>query len=409
MALKAPKRTTKSNPAAIATTASTDTTTIPATVTVTDAQLNALIKQGITKALAVRDNHLNGNGGHSSGGGSTGPVRPTRECTYADFLKCQPINFNGREGFTGLTQWFERMETVFDISKCAVENQVKFVACILHGIALTWWKSHARTKLEAEMWELKVKGTDLASYTQRFQELALLCGRMFLEEYDKIEKYVGGIPDMLYGSVMTSKPQIMQDAIKFATGLMDKKIRSFAERQTENKRKAYTDGPGEKKQYTGNKPLCQRATCYECGAEGYFKRDCPKLKNRNCGNQGGSGNAPAKVYAVGNVGTNPDSNVVMGTFLLNNRYASILFNTGADRSFVSTAFSSQIDTTPTTLDHFYDVELADGRIIGLNTIIQNCTLNFLNYSFYINLIPVELGSFCWKHKKCRSLLSCNRS
>ncbi|GJR94181.1 reverse transcriptase domain-containing protein [Tanacetum coccineum] len=59
-----------------------------------------------------------------------------------------------------------------------------------------------------------------------------------------------------------------------------------------------------------------------------------------------------------------------GTFLLNNRYASILFDTGADRSFVSTAFSSQIDITPTALDHYYDVELADGRIIGLNTILR---------------------------------------
>ncbi|GJS11932.1 hypothetical protein Tco_0368728 [Tanacetum coccineum] len=142
MAPKAPKRTTRSNPAPTAATASTDTTTIPATVT--DAQLNALIEQGITKALAVRDNHLNGNRCQSSGGGSTGPVRPTRECTYADFLKCQPINFNGTKGVTGLTQWFKRMETIFDISKCAVENQVKFAACTLHGIALTWWKYHAR-------------------------------------------------------------------------------------------------------------------------------------------------------------------------------------------------------------------------------------------------------------------------
>ncbi|GKC98036.1 hypothetical protein Tco_1168311 [Tanacetum coccineum] len=62
---------------------------------------------------------------------------------------------------------------------------------------------------------------------------------------------------------------------------------------------------------------------------------------------------------------NPNSNVVTGTFLLNNRYASILFDTSADRSFVSTAFSSQIAITPTALDHYYDVELADGRIIGL--------------------------------------------
>ncbi|GKB77458.1 hypothetical protein Tco_0944353 [Tanacetum coccineum] len=99
--------------------------------------------------------------------------------------------------------------------------------------------------------------------------------------------------------------------------------------------------------------------------------DYPKLKNNNNnrGNQVRNVNAPAKVYAVGHAGTNPDSNVVTGTFLLNNRYAFILFNTGANRSFMSIAFSSQIDITPSTLDHYYDVELADGRIIGFDAII----------------------------------------
>ncbi|GJW02249.1 putative reverse transcriptase domain-containing protein [Tanacetum coccineum] len=118
-----------------------------------------------------------------------------------------------------------------------------------------------------------------------------------------------------------------------------------------------------------------------------------KLRNNNRGNPVGGGNAPAKVYVVGNAGTNPDSNIVTGTFLLNNRYASILFDTGADRSFVSTAFSSQIDITPTTLDHYYDVELADGKIIRINTIIRGCTLNLLNHLFNIDVMPVELGSF----------------
>ncbi|GJT35609.1 putative reverse transcriptase domain-containing protein [Tanacetum coccineum] len=109
----------------------------------------------------------------------------------------------------------------------------------------------------------------------------------------------------------------------------------------------------------------QKPTCFECGVQGHFQKECPRLKNNkgNRGNQAGNDRAPAKVYVVGNAGANPD-NVVAGTFLLNNRYAYILFDTGADRSFVSTAFSSQIDIMPSTLNHYYDVELADGRIIG---------------------------------------------
>ncbi|GJT09953.1 putative reverse transcriptase domain-containing protein [Tanacetum coccineum] len=459
----APKRATRSNTAP-------ETTN---TTFVTNAQLQAMIDQGITAALAARDADRNTNGDDSHNSGTS------------------------TEGVSGLSQWFERMESVFHISNCTVENQVKFATCTLHSVALTWWNTHVKTvghdaaygmpwktlmkmmtdkyyprneikKLEIEIWDLKVKGTDLTSYTQRFQELALLCGRMFPEESDKIEKYVGGLPDMIHGSVVASKPKTMQDAVEIATELMDKKIRTFAERQTESKRKfedtsrntqnqqqqqqqqqqnkrqntgrAYTAGTGEKKQYGGSKPLCskcnyhhdgpcapkchkcnkvghfardcrstanannannqkgtgsgQKPTCYECGVQGHFKRECPKLKNNNNrGNQVGGGNAPAKVYAVGHAGTNPDSNVVTGTFLLNNRYASILFDTGADRSFVSTAFSSQIDITPTALDHYYDVELADGRIIGLNTILRGCTLNILNHPFNIDLMPVELGSF----------------
>ncbi|GJY98283.1 putative reverse transcriptase domain-containing protein, partial [Tanacetum coccineum] len=110
-------------------------------------------------------------------------------------------------------------------------------------------------------------------------------------------------------------------------------------------------------------------TCFECGVQGHYKSDCPKLKNGNQGNRVGNGNAVARAYVVGSAGTNPNFNVVTGTFLLNNRYASIIFDTGADRSFISTAFSSLIDIIPTTLDHGYDVELAD------------------------DLMPVEMGSF----------------
>nr|GEX57971.1 hypothetical protein [Tanacetum cinerariifolium] len=269
-------------------------------------------------------------------------------------------------------------------------------------------------KLEMELWDLKVRGTDLESYTQRYPELALLCGRMFSEESDKIEKYIGGLPDMIHRGVVASKPKTMQEAIEIATELMDKKIRTFAERETASKRNNMGDpnpyalnaiittmvhvllsaantNNANNQRGTG---LGQKAACYECRVQGHFKRKCPKLKNNNNhGNQGGRNNAPARVYAVGHAGTDPDANVVTGTFLLNNRYASVLFDTGADRSFVSTTFSAQINITPSTLDHCYDVELADERIIRLNTILRGCTLNLLNHPFNIELMPIELGSF----------------
>nr|GEV73500.1 putative reverse transcriptase domain-containing protein [Tanacetum cinerariifolium] len=141
-----------------------------------------------------------------------------------------------------------------------------------------------------------------------------------------------------------------------------------------------------------NKNRNQKAgACYECGNTGHIKRNFPKLKNRGNGN--GNGVAQGRAYALGGRDASPDSNVIKGTFILNNRYAKILFDTGADRSFVSTTFSALINITPTTLENHYDVELGDGKIIGVNTIIRGCTLNIMNHPFNIDLMPVPLSIF----------------
>ncbi|GJS68530.1 putative reverse transcriptase domain-containing protein [Tanacetum coccineum] len=162
-------------------------------------------------------------------------------------------------------------------------------------------------KLEIELWNLKVKGTDVASYTLRFQELVLMCGRMFHEESEEGEKYVGGLADMIQGNVMSYQPKTMEKEIEFANDQMDEKVLTITERQAERKRK-----PGKKREYTGSLPLytncnyhnkvpCAPRTtqnavnCYECGVQGHFKKDCLKLKNGNHGNQRGNGNAPAKL------------------------------------------------------------------------------------------------------------------
>ncbi|GJV93140.1 putative reverse transcriptase domain-containing protein [Tanacetum coccineum] len=367
----APKRTTRSTPV-------TPTPNATTTTTVTEAQLQALIDQGVAAAMAEAEASRVRNG-YDSNGSRPRPAQAIRECSYSEFLKCKPLDFKGTEGVVRLTRWFEKMEYVFSINNCTISCQVKFATCTLQDDALTWWNAHVKTttpeaahampwatlkkmmtdkycprgeikKIEIEMWNLKVKGTDVVAYNRRFQQLPLMCARMFPEENKR-----------------------------------------------QNTGKAYTAGNSDRKPNARSKPLCSKCNYNHEGpcpprAQGHFKRNSLKLKNNDHGNQAGNDRAPAKVYVVGNAGANPD-NVVVGTFLLNNRYAYILFDTGADRSFVSTAFSSQIDITPSTLDHYYDVELADGRIIGLNTILKGCTLNFLNHQFNINLMPVELGSF----------------
>nr|GEW37340.1 putative reverse transcriptase domain-containing protein [Tanacetum cinerariifolium] len=140
-----------------------------------------------------------------------------------------------------------------------------------------------------------------------------------------------------------------------------------------------------------NKKVQNTGTCFECRELRHFKKNFPKLKNN--GNANRNGGARGKAYVLGGGDSNLESNTVTGTFLLNNHYASILFDTGADMSFVSTAFSALLNIATTALDNHYDIELADGKIIGVNTILRGCTLEFLNHPFNIDLMPVPLGSF----------------
>ncbi|GJZ09570.1 putative reverse transcriptase domain-containing protein [Tanacetum coccineum] len=387
---------------------------------------------------------------HNSGGGLRRPVQPARVCSYTNFMKCQPLTFRGTEGIVGLSQWLKKMELVFHISGCAIDNQ----GTLKKKLTDKYCPKGEIKKLEIELWNLRIRGNDVAAYTQRFQELALMCTKFLADETKKVDKYISGLPDNIHVNVMSARPKTLDDAIELANDLMDQKLRTYAERQNDNKRKAddssrnnqqphkkqnvaraYTAGPGEKKAYTGTLPLCTKCnyhhtgqcapkcgnckryghatndcrvntnnnnnnnnnknqkarTCYECGNNGHIKKNCPKLKNR--GNSNGNGTAQGRAYALGGRDASPDSNVITGTFLLNNRYATILFDTGADRSFVSNTFSALINITPTTLESHYDIELADGKIIGVKTIIRGFTLNFMNHPFNIDLMPVPLGSF----------------
>nr|GEW11330.1 putative reverse transcriptase domain-containing protein [Tanacetum cinerariifolium] len=247
-------------------------------------------------------------------------------------------------------------------------------------------------------------GNDSTAYTRRFQELVLLCTRMVLDEEDKVERFVGGFPDNIQGNTITAEPTRIQDAIRVANSLMDQKLKGYARNAKSKRRNCKRVGhltmdctasvaPNTQRAAVGNQP---GIVCYECGRPGHFKKDCPKSRNQNCENKTRnktrSNEATTKAYAIGG-GANPDSNVVTGTFLLNNCYASMLFDSGADRSFVSSTFSAFLDVAPSTLNTSYVVKLVDGRISKTNVILRGCTLGLLGHLFNIDLIPVELGSF----------------
>ncbi|GKF34363.1 putative reverse transcriptase domain-containing protein, partial [Tanacetum coccineum] len=201
--------------------------------------------------------------------------------------------------------------------------------------ALTWWNAHVKTTTpeaaHAMPWAtLKKMMTD--KYCPRGEIKKIKTEMMFPEEIDKINKYIGGLPDMIHGSVKASKPKTMQEAIEFTTELMDEKTHAYAERQAERKRKYDDLSKNNQNQQQHNKRCnnCKKDCrsrpanannnnrnnnnnnqkgngCYKCGAQGYFRRNCPKLKNNDCGNQVRNDRAPAKVYVVGNAGENPDN------------------------------------------------------------------------------------------------------
>nr|GEZ84714.1 hypothetical protein [Tanacetum cinerariifolium] len=246
-------------------------------------------------------------------------------------------------------------------------DRVKFAMATLRGRALTWW--NGRTK---------AMGIEAANNTP------------------------------------WSEPTTINDAVRLAYQLVGQLIQDKADEATEGEKRKGEGDRGSRadnrrehnhrqNQRRGDCWKCTKCgklghktewcrtsemSCYNCNEKGHRKRDCPKLgRNRQGGNNHGG------VYQLGAVNAQEDPKVVTGTFLLNNHYATALFDSGADRSFVSTKFSTLISIKPVKIDTSYEVKLADGKIVSTNNVLKGCTLNLLNHSFPIDLMVIELGSF----------------
>nr|GFA28599.1 reverse transcriptase domain-containing protein [Tanacetum cinerariifolium] len=255
-------------------------------------------------------------------------------------------------------------------------------------------------KMEAELWNLTVKGNDLTAYTRRFQELVMLCTRMVPNEEDK-------------GYAKNAKNKITFDNNAKDNHRQQPAFKRHNVRG-QNVARAYTAGNNKRKgglvtwletvrplylQTLRGPQLGIHRVLFVMSVEGqdHYRKDCPKLRNQNreskTKNKTGSNEATARAYAIRGGGANSDSNIITGTFLLNNCYDSMLFDLGTDMSFVSSTFSTLLDVAPSTLDTSYVVKLADGRILEINVILRGCTLGLLCHPFNIDLMPVQLGSF----------------
>ncbi|GJX44650.1 hypothetical protein Tco_0261326 [Tanacetum coccineum] len=201
----------------------------------------SMIKESIDAAIAAeRARHANARndarGSRSVMGQDVAPA--IHECTFAGFIKCNPTIFHGTEGAVELQRWFEKTESIFGISECAEGKKVMFTAATLQGPALTWWNAEVQ-RMEPELWNLKVKEYNIVSYTQRFNELALICPRIVEPERVKVDAYIWGLTDNIKGEVTFSKHANLNKAVRMSHKLMEQKSQARDERILEGKKRKW--------------------------------------------------------------------------------------------------------------------------------------------------------------------------
>ncbi|GJX09949.1 putative reverse transcriptase domain-containing protein, partial [Tanacetum coccineum] len=211
---------------------------------------------------------------NTGGSGSTnirGTVVPKMHgCSYKKFMNGKPHSFKGTEGVVGLKRWFEKVEQVFEICKCAEDDKVKFAMCTFEGRALTWWNKNVQTlgfananqipwsnvkammtteycpttkiqRMEQELWTLTLKGDDIEAYSNRFHELVLMCPELVPTESKMIEKYIRGFPKRIKGNITSSKPTTLHEAINMARKLVEQSVQGRAARSGENNKRKWED------------------------------------------------------------------------------------------------------------------------------------------------------------------------
>nr|GEU96003.1 putative reverse transcriptase domain-containing protein [Tanacetum cinerariifolium] len=291
-----------------------------------------------------------------------------------DFMKCSPITFRRNEGAVGLIRWIEKKKMVFTVSKCTEANKVVLAAATFQDRALTWWNSQVAT--------LGIEAVTRRTWVE-MKKVKAIAEREADNKKRKWENFQGGSSsggeynnsnqnnnnynsNRNYNNRNNNPNQYRNPNRNHQNNQRQGNVRAMTNVGNQNTNEAGQNVKYNRcgMQHYGNCPI----KCNKCGKIGHKARDC---------------------WSKVNLGPN----VVTGTFLLNNRYARVLFDFGSDKSFVNINFSRLIDIEPVKVNHNYEVELADGRVVSTNTILRGCALNLVNHMFEINLMPIELGTF----------------
>ncbi|GJS23809.1 putative reverse transcriptase domain-containing protein [Tanacetum coccineum] len=300
-------------------------------------------------------------------------------CSYKEFLACNPKEYDGKGGVVVFTRWIEKMESVHDMSGCSVDQKVKYTAGSFVGKALT---CHEMQKLETELWNYVMVGAGHAAYTGRFHELARM--------------------------VAATEPKTIQKAVQISGALTDEAVRNESIKKVEkrgNVGETSKDKNGRddnKRTRNENGALSHMLQLY---LPGHLAKDCRGvLRNVNpvnarnptikaCYECGSTDHARGRAFMLGAEEARQDPNIVTGTFTLNDHFATTLFDSGADYSFVSTTFIPVLGLEPSDLGFKYKIEIACGQLVEIDKVIKGCKLEIEVHVFDINLIPFGHGSF----------------